>query len=253
MFILAGRCTVSPGFPDRRSRRCSGRARPRAVPCCSPGSRVWARACCWVRSPGSCPGRAPGFCRPSASGSRPNSPTPVVHQLLLPLDDRFERMGDPRRKALRGALGFGGDPVPDRLHVCDAVLFLLRQAATEHPVFIVVDDLAWLDGASSEVLGFVARRPAGSRIGARFPGLAAPVRHRVLTQAQEVRPSTGARTVNQQLSACGPGASGALGARRGPGSAPRHSLVRCRNDHWSSSRHGPARYRPGFCPRSSTT
>jgi DNA-binding CsgD family transcriptional regulator len=143
-----------------------------------------------------------------------------LHQLLLPLNDRFERMGDTYRKALRGALGFGGGPVPDRLHVSDAVLFLLRQAATERPVFIVVDDLAWLDRASSAVLGYVARRLAGSRIGfiaacrsgtetfferagltgyelppldynaatelvrTRFPGLAAPVRERVLAQAQ---------------------------------------------------------------------
>lgn len=143
-----------------------------------------------------------------------------LHQLLLPLNDRFELMGDTHRKVLLGALGYGGDPVPDGLHVRDAVLFLLRQAATERPVFIVVDDLAWLDRASSAVLGFVARRLSGSRIGflaasrsgaetpfdragltdyelppldheaatellgARFPGLAAPVRDRVLAQAQ---------------------------------------------------------------------
>ena len=143
-----------------------------------------------------------------------------LHQLLLPLNDRFERVGDTHRKALRGALGFGGDPVPDSLHVSEAVLFLLRQAATERPVFIVVDDLAWLDRASSAVLDYVARRLAGSRIGflaasrsgaetffepagltgyelppldrdaaaelvrARFPRLAAPVRERVLAQAR---------------------------------------------------------------------
>ncbi|MCX4766756.1 AAA family ATPase [Streptomyces sp. NBC_01275] len=143
-----------------------------------------------------------------------------LHQLLLPLNDRFEHLGDTHRKALLGALGYGGDPVPDGLHVCDAVLFLLRRAATERTVFIVVDDLAWLDRASSAVLGFVARRLSGSRIGflaasrsgaetpfdraglaeyelpplshdaatellrARFPELAAPVRDRVLAQAQ---------------------------------------------------------------------
>ncbi|WP_406320075.1 AAA family ATPase [Streptomyces sp. NBC_00519] len=142
-----------------------------------------------------------------------------LHQLLLPLNDRFDRLGDTHRRVLRGALGYGGDPVPDELHVRDSVLLLLRRAATERPVFIVVDDLAWLDRASSAVLGFVARRLAGSRIGflaasrsgaetiferdglteyelppldrdaavellgARIPGLAAPVRDRVLRQA----------------------------------------------------------------------
>jgi DNA-binding CsgD family transcriptional regulator len=143
-----------------------------------------------------------------------------LHQLLLPLNDRFESLGDPHRNVLRSALGYGGDPVPDGPHVSHSVLLLLRRAAAERPVFIVVDDLARLDRASSAVLGFVARRLAGSRIGflaaarsgagtffdregltryevppldrdaaaellgARFPGLAASVRDRVLEQAQ---------------------------------------------------------------------
>ncbi|WP_328778216.1 AAA family ATPase [Streptomyces canus] len=143
-----------------------------------------------------------------------------LHQLLLPLNDRIEHLEDTHRRVLRSALGYGGDPVPDGLHVSDSVLFLLRQAATEGPVFIVVDDLGCFDRASSAVLGFVARRPAGSRIallaacrsgaetfldragfteyelppldhdaamellGARFPGLTGPTRDRVLAQAQ---------------------------------------------------------------------
>ncbi|MGW0581729.1 AAA family ATPase [Streptomyces sp. NPDC002920] len=143
-----------------------------------------------------------------------------LHQLLFPLNDRFARLGDTHRKALRSALGFGGDPAPDRLLVSNAVLFLLRRAATERPVLIVVDDLPWLDRASSAVLAFVARRLAGTRIGflaasrsgaetfferaglteyevpqldhgaavelvgARFPGLAARARRHVLAQAQ---------------------------------------------------------------------
>ncbi|WP_406102589.1 AAA family ATPase [Streptomyces canus] len=143
-----------------------------------------------------------------------------LHQLLLPLNDRIERLEDTHRRVLRSALGYGGDQVPDALHVSDAVLFLLRQVAAERPVFIVVDDLGRFDRASSAVLGFVARRPAGSCIGflaacrtgaetsfdragfteyelppldrdaavellrVRFPGLAGPVRDRVLAQAQ---------------------------------------------------------------------
>ncbi|MGW7544294.1 ATP-binding protein [Streptomyces sp. NPDC054770] len=143
-----------------------------------------------------------------------------LHQLLFPLCDQFERLGDTHREALRSALGFGSDTVPDRLVVANAVHTLLRQAALDRPVFIVVDDLPWLDRASAAVLGFVARRLAGSRIGflaasrsgadsffergqlteyelhpldgdaamalitARFPGLAARVRDRVLAQAQ---------------------------------------------------------------------
>ncbi|MEU1518673.1 AAA family ATPase [Streptomyces sp. NPDC005811] len=143
-----------------------------------------------------------------------------LHQLLLPLNDRIERLDDPHRQVLRGALGYGGDPVPDMRQVADSVILLLRRAATERPVLIVVDDLPGFDRASSAVLGLVARRPTGSRIGFlaacrsgaetfferagfteyelppldrdaaaellrdRFPGLAAPARERALAQAQ---------------------------------------------------------------------
>ncbi|MFI5557427.1 ATP-binding protein [Streptomyces sp. NPDC051738] len=143
-----------------------------------------------------------------------------LHQLLFSLSDRYEHLPDPYREALRGALGFGGGPVPDRTLVTDSVLFLLRRAAAERPVLIVVDDLAWLDRASSMVLDYVARRPASDRIGflaasrtgtgtfferaglpeyelppldhraatellgAHFPELAVRVRDRVLAQAQ---------------------------------------------------------------------
>ncbi|MET9353152.1 AAA family ATPase [Streptomyces sp. NPDC006617] len=143
-----------------------------------------------------------------------------LHQLLFPLHDRFADVGSSHHKVLRGALGFGSDPVPDRLLVSHAVLSLLRRTATERPVFVVVDDLPWLDRASSAVLAFVARRLAGSGIGflaasrpgaetffegtgltqyevpaldhnaaaaligARFPGLTARARRHVLAQAQ---------------------------------------------------------------------
>jgi predicted ATPase len=139
---------------------------------------------------------------------------------LFPLYEQFDRLSDAQREALRSALGFGSRPVPDRLLAANAVHTLLRQASLERPVFIVVDDLPWLDRASAAVFGFVARRLAGSRIGflaasrsgaesffergqlteyelppldgdaamnlisAGFPGLAPRVRDRVLAQAQ---------------------------------------------------------------------
>jgi DNA-binding CsgD family transcriptional regulator len=143
-----------------------------------------------------------------------------LHQLLFPLYEQFERLGDTHREALRNALGFGSGPVPDRLLVANAVHTLLWQTARERPVFVVVDDLPWLDRASAAVLCFVSRRLDGSRIGflaasrpaadsffeggqlakyelqpldddgalallnSRFPGLAAGVRDRILAQAQ---------------------------------------------------------------------
>ena len=88
-----------------------------------------------------------------------------LHQVLLPLLGQFERLGATHRDALNVALGYGDGPPPDRLLVSTATLTVLRQAAAARPVLIVADDLPWLDRASAGVLGFVARRLAGSRVG----------------------------------------------------------------------------------------
>lgn len=88
-----------------------------------------------------------------------------LHQVLLPVFGQFERLGATHRDALNVALGYGDGPPPDRLLVSTATLTVLRQAAAARPVLIAVDDLPWLDRASAGVLGFVARRLAGSRLG----------------------------------------------------------------------------------------
>jgi DNA-binding CsgD family transcriptional regulator len=88
-----------------------------------------------------------------------------LHQALLPLFDEFGQLSGTHRDALNVALGFGDGPVPDRLLVSAATLTVLRQAAAASPVVVIVDDLPWLDRASAGVLGFVARRLAGSRVG----------------------------------------------------------------------------------------
>ena len=88
-----------------------------------------------------------------------------LHQVLLPVFGQFERLGATHRDALNVALGYGDGPPPDRLLVSTATLTVLRQAAAARPVLMIVDDLPWLDRASAGVLGFVARRLAGSRVG----------------------------------------------------------------------------------------
>ena len=139
---------------------------------------------------------------------------------LLPLLGDFDGLGAAHRDALRAALGFGAGPAPDRLLVSNAALALLRHVAARGPLLLIVDDLPWIDRASADVLGFVARRLAGSRAGllvacrtgaqsyfdraglpeyelkpladeaaaqlvtARFPGLDPLVRSRVLDAAQ---------------------------------------------------------------------
>ncbi len=143
-----------------------------------------------------------------------------LHQVLLPLYQEFTRLSQPHRDALSVALGFGAGQAPDRMLVSNAALMMLRQAAVARPVLVAVDDLPWLDRVSAGVLGFVARRLAGSSVGflatsrsgeesfferaglpqleleplddkaaaglvkARFPGMAGQTRQRVLAEAR---------------------------------------------------------------------
>jgi predicted ATPase len=88
-----------------------------------------------------------------------------LNQVLLPVVGQFERLGATHKDALNVALGYGDGPPPDRLLVSTAALTVLLQAAVARPVLMVVDDLPWLDRASAGVLGFAARRLAGSRVG----------------------------------------------------------------------------------------
>ena len=85
-------------------------------------------------------------------------PFAAVHQLCAPLAARLTALPEPQRKALRVALGLSSGDAPDRFIVALAVLSLLSAVAEERPLLCLVDDAQWLDGASNQVLGFVARR-----------------------------------------------------------------------------------------------
>jgi DNA-binding CsgD family transcriptional regulator len=91
-----------------------------------------------------------------------------LHQLCGPLLDGLTRLPVPQRDALRIAFGMGSGPVPDRFLVGLAVLNLLSDAAEPQPLMCVVDDEQWLDRASAQVLGFVARRLVAESIGMVF-------------------------------------------------------------------------------------
>ena len=91
-----------------------------------------------------------------------------LHQLLVPVLDRLEGLPGPQREALRTAFGLSAGPAPDRFLVGLAVLGLLSEVAGERPLICVVDDEQWLDRASVQALGFVARRLAAEPVGLVF-------------------------------------------------------------------------------------
>jgi len=97
-----------------------------------------------------------------------------LHQLCAPMLDRAGHLPGPQRDALRTAFGQAAGPPPDRFLVALAVLSLLSEVAGERPLVCLIDDVQWLDQASAQVLGFVARRLAADPVGlvfaAREPG-----------------------------------------------------------------------------------
>src|ERR1700678_3080690 len=97
-----------------------------------------------------------------------------LHQLCAPMLDRLDRLPVPQREALSTAFGLSVGPAPERFLVGLAVLGLLSEAADERPLVCLVDDQQWLDSASAQALGFVARRLAAESVGlvfaARDPG-----------------------------------------------------------------------------------
>jgi DNA-binding CsgD family transcriptional regulator len=88
-----------------------------------------------------------------------------LHQLCAPLSGHLAGLPEPQRGALSTALGVGTGPTPDHFLVGLAVLGLLTEVASEQPLLCVVDDEQWLDPASAQALGFVARRLAADPVG----------------------------------------------------------------------------------------
>ena len=99
-----------------------------------------------------------------------------LHQLCAPMLGRAGHLPVPQRDALRIAFGLAAGPPPDRFLVGLAVLSLLSEVAGEQPLICLIDDEQWLDHASAQALGFVARRLGADpvRAGLRGPRTGSP-------------------------------------------------------------------------------
>jgi len=81
-----------------------------------------------------------------------------LHQLCAPMLPHLAQLPGPQRDALGRAFGLTAGPVADRFLIGLAVLSLLSRIAEEQSLVCLVDDAQWLDQATAQVLGFVARR-----------------------------------------------------------------------------------------------
>jgi DNA-binding CsgD family transcriptional regulator len=120
--------------------------------------------------------RASGFRLAEIAGVEAEMELPFagLHQLCGSMLDGLDAIPQHQNAALAVALGLSPGETPDRFIVALAALGLLSASAEERPLLCVVDDVQWLDRATRQVLGFVARRLLAERVvmifGVRDPG-----------------------------------------------------------------------------------
>jgi AAA ATPase domain len=83
-----------------------------------------------------------------------------LYSLLHPVIEHLGALPEGHAAALRAALGLGSGPVvaPERLAVAAGTFGLLATVAEAEPLLVLVDDLHWLDPASTDALLFAVRR-----------------------------------------------------------------------------------------------
>src|SRR3954453_17783401 len=81
-----------------------------------------------------------------------------LHHLCAPMLAKLDALPDPQQTALRVSFGVSSGDAPDRFMVALAALTLFAEVAEGWPLLCLVDDAQWLDAATFQVLGFIARR-----------------------------------------------------------------------------------------------
>jgi DNA-binding CsgD family transcriptional regulator len=101
----------------------------------------------------------------TTTGAENETPMPFagLHRLLRPAMRGVSALAPIQRQALASALGSGG-AAPDPFLVGLAVLNLLGESSAERPLVVMVDDLQWVDTATTDALAFIARRLETERI-----------------------------------------------------------------------------------------
>ncbi len=102
--------------------------------------------------------------RTGAVQSEARLPFAGLHGLLRPVLPHVAALPDPQRDALLSAFGMSDDAAPDPFLIALAALELLSEAASHAPLVLLADDAHWLDGATADVLAFVARRVGDDRV-----------------------------------------------------------------------------------------
>src|SRR3954452_22758975 len=104
--------------------------------------------------------RAAGFRVAQIAGVEAEMELPFagLHRLCAAMLDHLDALPEPQQNAMRVSFGLASGDAPDRFLVGLAALTLFAEAAGEQPLLCLVDDAQWLDAATSQVLGFIARR-----------------------------------------------------------------------------------------------
>ncbi|OMH34936.1 AAA family ATPase [Tersicoccus sp. Bi-70] len=100
-----------------------------------------------------------------ASSRLSTVPLGALSVLLGPLTPYLDQLSPPRRAAVEGALALG-PPVLGEIALATGVVDLMRIAARDRPLLLLIDDAQHLDDGSLAVLGFVGNQAQNDRIAA---------------------------------------------------------------------------------------